>query len=175
MTASLIVTLHGEDRPGVVERLSRVLAEHGANWNESRMTRLANQFSGILLVTVPESRLEQLKAALQNLATVDLAITLKELTRTEPTGARVLTLELLGQDRPGIVHEFAEALAQRGVNINELETRCSSASWSGGTVFRARAELSVPKDQPLDELQRALEALANELMVELSLTDRHLT
>jgi glycine cleavage system regulatory protein len=41
MATSLVVTVIGNDRPGIVERLSEVVLAAEANWEESRMARLA--------------------------------------------------------------------------------------------------------------------------------------
>lgn len=171
MTLPLVVTFSGPDRPGLVEALSRTFSEHGANWDASRMARLANQFAGILLATVPEAKLDELKTALNRLAEQGLHMSVAVAASPAASGERSVRLELVGHDRPGIVHEFAEALAQYGVGITELDARTYSASWTGETLFRAAVELSVPKDQALDELQRALEQLANEMMIELKLSD----
>ena len=80
-----------------------------------------------------------------------------------------LHLELVGQDRPGIVHDIAHALAVHGVSIEELSTETRSASMGGGQLFEARATLAVPPDVALDDLRTGLEALADELMVDLHL------
>ena len=52
MSTSLVVTVIGNDRPGIVERLSEVVLTAGANWEESRMARLAGKFAGILRISV---------------------------------------------------------------------------------------------------------------------------
>jgi glycine cleavage system regulatory protein len=80
-----------------------------------------------------------------------------------------LSLDLVGQDRPGIVKEISHALAERGVNLEELETECESAPMSGEILFKAHATLRAPADVDLDTLQSDLEAIAQDLMVELSL------
>jgi glycine cleavage system regulatory protein len=78
-------------------------------------------------------------------------------------------LELVGQDRPGIVREISRALATRDINVEELETWCSSAPMSGEMLFHARAALRLPGNGALDELRDALERLGDELMVDVSL------
>ena len=74
-------------------------------------------------------------------------------------------------DRPGIVREIARALAARGVNVEELRTHTSSAPMSGEALFHARARLRIPSDASLDTLRATLEAIAHELMVDVSLED----
>lgn len=171
MTA-LTLTLIGRDRPGLVRALSERIAVAGGNWLESRMARLAGQFAGILLVEVPEGEVERLTQDLRELDREGLQVTVVPVAAEpapEPRRYRPLVLELVGQDHPGIVRQIAQALADRGVNIEELETRVETGSFSGESLFRATARLQVPEDLDSDTLRLVLETLANELMVDASL------
>ena len=82
-----------------------------------------------------------------------------------------LAITVVGHDRPGIVRDISAVLARHGVSIEVLETECESASMSGEPLFRARAELGVPAALSLELLRGDLEALANELMVDLALNE----
>jgi glycine cleavage system regulatory protein len=167
---SLTLTLIGRDRPGLVRALSERIAAVGGNWLESRMARLAGQFAGILLVEVPAAEVDDLIRDLQGLDEEGLKVTVQQDLGEEPRGGqRALVLELIGQDRPGIVREIAHALAGRRVNIEELTTTVVSGSFSGERLFQATARLRVPDDVAGDELRDVLEKLANELMVDVSL------
>ena len=167
VNASLVLTIIGPDRPGLVEALSRTVADHGANWLESRMAHLSGQFAGIVRVSVAAERAEALGSALRSLES--LRVHVETATGAPDRDAPALLLELLGQDRPGIVREVSHALAARGVNVEELETECSSAPMSGETLFRARARLRLPPEVAEDELRQLLEKLADELMVDVAL------
>ena len=46
MKSYLVMTVLGNDRPGLVRSLADTVASHGGNWLESRMARLAGQFPG---------------------------------------------------------------------------------------------------------------------------------
>ena len=82
---------------------------------------------------------------------------------------KVLQLELVGHDRPGIVKEIAQLLASRGVNVEELTTHATSAPMSGYVIFQASARLIVPDGLDVDELTRAIEEVGNDLMVDIQL------
>lgn len=167
--ASLVLTVIGDDRPGLVDALSKAIAEHGGNWEESRMAHLASKFAGILRISVPDGRAEALAQALEGLSAAGLQIN-AEASRDAPAPARrTLYLELVGQDHPGIVHDIAHALAARNIGIEELTTETRSASMAGGTLFEASVTLSVPEDVASDELRNILEGLADELMVDIHL------
>ena len=163
----MILTVIGPDRPGLVRTLSQAVAAHGGSWLESRMARLAGQFAGIVLVEAPESLL----ASLHALESAGLRIVVQsaaagEMAVAEAAGTR-LTLEVVGNDRPGIVRDITRILADNGVNIDELTTNVASGSFSGGTLFRATALLRAPNAAAAKAVQVGLEDLGNELMVDI--------
>jgi len=170
MNSSIVLSVLSDDRPGIVETLSDILATNGGNWTESSMLSLSGQFAGILLAELPEERTDAFLEALIALKADGIHVT----ARTSPAGAgdedtRAIALELVGQDRPGIVHDISEVLARHAVNVHELETTVQSASMSGERLFLAHAKVSIPAATDTDKLREELEELANELMVDLSL------
>lgn len=170
MSTSIVLTIVSDDHPGIVESLSEVLAEHGGNWAESSMMSLAGKFAGILLVQVPDEQADQLVSALENLDSNGMQIVAQRSTaEARVEASREYSIELVGQDHPGIVHEITEVLARHGINVQELETMIQSASMSGESLFFAHAKIFVPPDLALDRLQDELEDLANELMVDINL------
>lgn len=179
--ATLVLTVIGDDRAGLVEALADVIASHGGSWTESHMAELAGKFAGIVLVSVPDSRQDELTAQLEPLEAQGLL----DITATSATTAdadahsvgdvdpiRELTLELVGQDRPGIIRDISKVLADHGVSIGELRTEVSSAPMAGGELFQANAILSAPASVDVAAVCGALEALANELMVDIDLAQR---
>jgi glycine cleavage system regulatory protein len=171
MRVSLALTVIAGDRPGLVERLAATVVEHGANWEASHMSRLAGQFAGILLVTVVGQEADALVASLRALDAHGLTISVHPTAApTAAPGGRVV-LEVVGADRPGIGRDVARVIAERGINVEELETDVSSAPMSGEPLFRARALLRMPAGTSPGDLRSRLEALANELMVEIEVGD----
>ncbi|MBW1760819.1 MAG: glycine cleavage system protein R [Deltaproteobacteria bacterium] len=166
---SLVVTVIGKDRPGLVESVSAVVEEHGGSWVESRMSRLAGEFAGILRVSVPAASVDELSEALEALRSDGLRVVIERGVEEAVEEGHVIALELIGSDRPGIVHKISEALAARGVNVEELNTECDGAPWSGDTLFKATARLRAPRTLDLDQLRESLEAIAGDLMVDISI------
>ncbi len=169
-TTSLVLTVLGDDRPGLVESLARVVAEHGGNWVESRMAHLAGHFAGILRVEVDADRAEALAAALRALAASGLeSIVHPDVATAAPLDRPLVRLDLVGQDRPGIVREISRVLAGQGVNVEELHTECVAAPTTGQSLFRASARLRLPGGVSEASLRAALEAVAADLMVDVDL------
>ena len=171
--ASLVLTVIGDDRSGLVSALSGVIADHGGGWERSQMARLAGKFAGIVLVAVPDDRAEALIGALGPLGIEGvLDVTVERAADEIPvrTDLTRLSLELVGADRPGIVHDVSQALAARQVSIEELHTNTREAPMVGGMLFEATATLLAPPTVPIADLQAVLEELANELMVDISLS-----
>lgn len=171
MRTSLVLTIIGDDRPGIVERLSDRVLGTGANWEESSMARLAGKFAGVLRVSVPAEAADALAANLRTLAEDGLSVVVEASRAPEPAAATHLHLSLLGNDRPGIVRDIARALAAHQVNIEVLETEVQSAPMTGEPLFKAEATLRVPAGAGLDQIRGVLEALASELMVDISVDD----
>ena len=172
--ATLVLSVIGNDRAGLVDALAAPIADHGGNWDRSHMARLAGKFAGIVVVTVPDERVDSLGAALetvqaQGLLDVRVAIAAADGPVDDTS---LLSLHLIGQDRPGIVREIANALARRNVSIEELETSTASAPMSAEQLFEATASLRLPAGVDLDALRLALEDIANELMVDLDVSPR---
>jgi glycine cleavage system regulatory protein len=167
---SLIVTVIGEDRPGIVDQVSDLVLATGANWEESRMARLAGKFAGILRVSVDPARAADLTAGLAGLEVHGLKVMIEPGTSAD-SRYRTIVLELVGNDRPGIVRDISRLLAEGGVNIEELETEVTSAPASGDPLFRARARLRTPPAVALDDLRRTLELVAHDLMVDLTVDE----
>ncbi len=144
---------------------------HGASWERSQMSRLAGKFAGIVLVTVADERLGALTADLTALRDQGLQVTLERTDEVIDREALRLHLDLLGADHPGIVAEVTASLAARGVSIEELTTDVHDAPMAGGTLFEARAVLAAPPTANAEGLRSMLEGLADELMVEIRLSE----
>ncbi|MCC7375332.1 MAG: hypothetical protein IT581_11820 [Verrucomicrobiales bacterium] len=170
MHPALVLTVIGRDRPGLVEQLARLIADHGGNWLESRMNRLGGEFAGILRLTVPSDRESALRQALAALGNAGLNVQIRSDDVPAPVPTRVVQLELVGQDRPGIVRQIASAWASRGINVEELVTECVSAAMSGETLFKATAKVALPAGVDLPSLRADLDRIANDLLVDISLT-----
>jgi glycine cleavage system regulatory protein len=167
---SLVLTILGADQPGLVDSLAAIVTEHGGNWVESRMAHLAGQFAGILRVEVPPDRAEALTSAIKNLSAGGLeSMVCAEPALASEAAGTLARLDLVGLDQPGIVRKISQVLATKGVNVEELATECTAAPTTGQNLFHATAQLRLPQGLAVEALRLALEQVAADLMVDLTL------
>jgi glycine cleavage system regulatory protein len=170
MFAHLVLTIIGLDRPGLVQLVAERVADHGGNWLESRMCHLGGQFAGIARVEAPIERVAELRQALQQLEKQGLRVSVDAGESTAAvTGGMVATLELVGNDRPGILRNVTSVLSAHGVNVEELSSECVSAPMGGGNLFQARVRVLVPLTTKVEAVRADLEKIAADLMVDLTL------
>jgi len=173
MTRLLVITLIGNDRPGLVEKISSLITEHDGNWLESSLINLAGKFAGVVKISVPTEKAETLQQALTSLT--DLRVTVEAGDVESPIPAqsqRRLTFSLVGHDRIGIVREVSQVFARYGVNVEKFSSYTSSAPMSSETLFHAEAELLATNGLDSDTLKSELELLSNELIVDIDLDDQ---
>ncbi|MGB0920763.1 MAG: glycine cleavage system protein R [Alphaproteobacteria bacterium] len=165
----IVLTMMADDRPGLVRAVSDCVVSHGGNWLESRMAQLAGKFAGVILIEVSDSSHADLLAALQALASDDIALTVQAGDDVDPGDAQAVVLKVDGADHPGIVHEVTDLLVRRNINIREMETGTHAAAMTGQPIFAAEIHALLPADTTQADLGEALAALAADLQVDIDL------
>ena len=167
-----ILTAFGKDRPGVVADVSQIVYEIGGNLKDSTMTRLMDEFAIILLFSVREPDVDkQLTMECRRLER-DKAISafFRRLEATE-AGPEVAqpshTLFIEGIDHTGIVYRVSRFLADRHINIVNLSSKVSFSPESGSALYTMEIEAWVPEVRAIDELQKGLDQLGEELQIEI--------
>lgn len=172
MRSYLIMTILGSDRPGLVNSLAETVARHGGNWLECRMTRLAGQFAGIVRVECPHEQVDALLLELQSPSgdPGHPGLTVQAVRESVETSQprQTIEVEVVGNDRPGIVRELTAAIATAGANIEELTTNLESAPMSGHPMFRAKGTVSVPESVAIATITTAIEKLGGDLSVDVT-------
>lgn len=170
MNTPIVFTFIGADKPGLVEKLSNTVSSEGGSWLESRMSQLAGNFTGIVRVQVVSGNAEALTTALSALNNEDLTINIhRDNSTSQQKDQRLLTVSLIGNDRPGIVLELSSALAALNINVCEMNTNVTSAPMTAEPLFEATAEIQVPSALSINTLQDKLDEIANELSVDINL------
>lgn len=164
---TLVLTVVGRDRPGLVNALAEIVSSHGANWEHSRLSQLAGIFAGVVEVTITAVAARELAADLRRLDGA-LEVTVHEGIDLPDVPRRHHAFELLADDRPGIVEFISGVFTRHGVSVEALATETTDAPMAGGRLFRAIATLSVPDGADLSAVSHDLEAYAHELLVTFS-------
>lgn len=165
---TLILTVAGADRPGLVAAVADVVDAHDGNWENSRLAELAGTFAGVIEVSVAADRTSELEHALSGL---DGLLTIAVRTGADAVDAEgpLLTIEVLGNDRPGIVREVSGVLSAHALSIEELTTETRDAAMAGGRLFAASVTAKMPASVDLAALRADLERLATEIQVDITL------
>ncbi|GGD63789.1 glycine cleavage system protein R [Microbacterium murale] len=166
---TLILTVAGSDRPGLVAAVADVVDTHGGNWENSQLSELAGVFAGVIQVSVTPERQDELTSALHALDGM-LTVAVHAGSDSAPAAARPISLQILGNDRPGIVREVSTVLQAHGVSIEKIDTETKDAAMAGGRLFEASVTAEVPASADLDALRADLERLTSELQVDITLT-----
>ena len=170
METSFIVTFIGDDRPGLVEQLARVIESNRGNWLESRLSQLGGKFAGLVLVSLPGECAGQLEAELKAMSASGLSVRVTPASSAPvASSGRNITLTVIGPDRLGIVREISRALAQRQVNVVEMDSHVSSAPMSAEMLFHSRIDAEIPAQLDLDDLQESLDEIADTMTLEIEL------
>lgn len=166
MNQSVILTVVGSDRPGLTRALADAVYAAGGNWLESHLSRLGGKYVGSVLVELPGDRLGELETAARAIDAEGLTVAIVPAADGGERGAPSLGIEIVGQDRPGIVREVTTVLAGLEVNIEDFTTAIEGSAWSGAPLFRGRARLTLPSGVTTDTVREALEQISSEIMVD---------
>ncbi len=164
----LVMTILGSDRPGLVNSIAELVAGQGGNWLESRMARLAGQFAGIARIECPESSIDGLLQALKHAETSGINIQIARESAEDHSSGQTVIVDVMGNDRSGILRELTTAIARAGGNLEELTTGLESAPMSGQPMFRARGVVSLGDGHRIEALRTEIEQLGEDLTVDLS-------
>ncbi len=154
-TSQLVLSALGEDRPGIINELSRCVLNNGCNISDSRMTVLGGEFAILLLIdgnwnTI--AKLEDQVAGLEERLGLSITTrrTARKATRKDllPYGVDVVSL-----DQPGIVYNLAGFFSKRQINIQEMATSSYAAAHTGTPMFSVHLTIDIPASLQISVLR----------------------
>ncbi|GAA3533857.1 glycine cleavage system protein R [Zobellella aerophila] len=161
---TLVATLIGPDKTGLVQQLARLIRQHNGSWQSSAMSELAGHFAGIVEIQVPEEHAPALSKALRGLP--EFQVQLVEGLASAPQG-QTLQLTITANDRLGIVDELTAVLNSLNISVKSLKTASHPAPTTGTQLFEAHSTVVLPHGQTQEDLQGRLEALSDDLIVDI--------
>ncbi|MFP6809127.1 MAG: ACT domain-containing protein [Pseudomonadales bacterium] len=167
-----ILTFIGDDRPGYVNEIAEVIKQHQGNWLESRMVKLGGKFAGLARIAAPAEAIGNLKQALAELAQDQFTLGIEDLEEAELNKNLKYELDILGNDKQGIIQEISLALAEHDINLIEVSSNVSPAPMTGIPMFSCTALVEVSPDADLDAVDEQLMKIADDLGLEIRLEIR---
>lgn len=171
MKKYMILFSVGKDRPGIVDDVSTLLFERGANIEDSRMAAMGGRFSIMTLFSCTSEQLESIRLGLDDLRKLGLETSLHQAedpTATPTQPALPIKFEVRSMDHPGIVQKIVHLLHQHNINIKSLNTQVAMAPLSGAPLFDLTLEADVPVEKPIARVKDELMELAAQMNLDLS-------
>ncbi len=164
MKQSVLLSISGKDRAGIVRDVSEVLLHAQANIEDSSMAVLRGRFTMMLIVELAEqSDVTALKAALAELEQRTSLSVQSQILSDDEAGhipdEPDCVVTVSGADKPGIVFAVTDTMAALGVSVADVSTRSRS------DVYMMALEAVAGKQH--DALTTKLEAVAKDLGVSI--------
>lgn len=173
--ASVVATISGADRQGIVNSVADIAKRHNANWTASRLARAAGEFAGMVHFEIAHDHAESFVDSLKGLEAGGLKLVVTRSSAAQVSGThRLLDLHLVGEDRVGIVSTLTGMLVGRGISIENMQTEVIRSSAQGKQTFQITAQLLVPASLSTDALELDLGTLAHDMMLDIALGDKGL-
>ena len=163
----VVITLVGIDQPGLVDKVSALVLGANGNWLASNLSKMAGQFAGIIQVALPPASIPGIEQKLSQIDDLHCVLKVDEQETTQEVGS-YLTIDVMGNDRPGIVQEITASLAKSNTSVVKMQTSCEAAPNWGGELFKAHIIAATDKEVDVEHITEQLEAIANDLVVELN-------
>ena len=169
MDTNIILSVIGPDKFGIVSDISGIIKKHSGNIDKSRMTKLGNFFTIMMLININSSNIKKLNSDLQNYSNYQISIHELKKEKNDNPG-NIYTINLNGLDNEGLVYEITNQLALLNINIEELKTNLENAPMSGVGLFSLTAKISYAESNN-NLLKEKMNILANELDVNITIED----
>ncbi len=143
----LVITVAGEDRPDLIEELTRTIKDCKCSILESRMTELGHEFAAHLLVDGNWNHIVKLENALEALGTRNrLKVATLRAKDTPPGDESVIPygVDIFASDQIDNIHELTAFFTTRGIKILDLSTSRYPAPYSNTPLFLARMIVKIP-------------------------------
>ncbi len=173
MTAKLVISALGKDRPGIVDELSNIIYQQQLNIEDSRMTVLGGEFAVLLLVSGEQSSINALQSQLPDIEhKLQMSLIAKTTTETgNNENAVPYAVEVAALDNPGIVNSIASFFSSRNINIVNCETERYAAPHTGSPMFALHMTIGLPAETNIAQLREAFMQTCDDLNLDAELTN----
>jgi glycine cleavage system transcriptional repressor len=174
----MIVSVLGEDRPGIIAAVTKVIFERDFNIEDVSQTILQNQFSGIFIATGPRSvSADDLRRAFEETTVgFNLHFYVRQLDSLDVTwttcACEPFIITTRGPDRKGLVAGVTALLASHNVNVTQLRALFRGGEDPGRNVMIY--EVDIPLDVDLQALRQDLRDQGEKLDLQISMQHKNI-
>ncbi|MDB4307941.1 glycine cleavage system protein R [Gammaproteobacteria bacterium] len=161
----LVLSALGEDRPGIIDELSRCVLDSGCMVLDSRMAVLGGDFALLLQVGGNWNNIAKLENQISGLES-RLGLMISSRRTTDKSAAENMLpygVDVVALDQPGIVHNLARFFSQRHINIQEMITSSYPAPHSGTVMFSVHMSVEIPAKTQIATLREEFMEFCDEM------------
>ena len=168
MDTKIIISANGPNKSGIVSELSKKINLCNGNIETSRMIQIENEFSILVMISIPKEKINKLKDEINNIKYLRIDITELSIINKDEYNYKYHLL-ISGADNEGIVYQFSKLLSSLKINIEEINTNIINAPVSGTPIFMMDAIIGSISIIDESDFQDKLNAIAERLGVEANL------
>jgi glycine cleavage system transcriptional repressor len=160
------ITFVAEDRPGIVADVTKILYDNGFNIDDSSSTLLRGIFAMILVVSTKDQwKNEDIKNLFFRLNYMTTSV--KKIDKSSPAlEGENYSISVYGADKAGIVYNVSKFLADKKINIVDLQTKV--AGKEGKPIYIMLMEVVAPFSVS-SEWVKELKTLSKEIGVDIAI------
>ena len=166
MPQYLVITAVGVDRPGISNKVTRLVTESSCNIVDSRIASFGSEFTLIMLLSGTANAISRIENTLPLLGLQHDLITMMK--RTSPHQDRDIfyTIDAFveSEDRPGLTERFTDFLAHRDIDLKTLSAQTLKKGENQNT-FQIQITAEIFQECHIIEIQEQFEALCASLNV----------
>ena len=166
MGKHFLINAFGKDRPGIVAEVSKILYENGFNLENSTMSKLADEFTIMLVVYTDKDlsaeEVEKLFIPVKEKLGLDIYVKEIDYSNEENKKDTLYKVIVYGADKPGIVYKVAKLMADEGINIVDMTTEKTS------DIYILITDIDIPENVDFEEFKAKVKELQDDIDVDIS-------
>ena len=128
----IIITAIGKDRPGLVNKITKIISDNNGSVENSKMIKIDDQFAIIINFIINGSS----KIIEQKLQTIKkLSFFCKKTEKNSTVQVYEKSFTIKGADDKGIMDSISNYFKEKSINITQIESYIESAPTTGSPLF----------------------------------------
>ena len=164
----IIINAFGNDKPGLVFKISKIVLSLNGNIENSKMMQLESDFTIMMLVQISNENIKKLKNKLNEIKELNISYSH---TNKKQNNINYInySFSISVADNEGIIYLYTELFKKKNINIESMETEINHAPISGFPIFNLKSILNIPDDLDISIIKKELKNIAQENNIEYKL------